>query len=193
MQITINTRWRTVDIVVASVLAVAFGVVFWAWGQLYNGPADAIALPARALLYGVWLLPAVIGPLVIRKPGAGLYVEFLAAVISALLGTSWGLSVLLYGALQGLAGEFAFAATGYRSWRLPVAMVSGALSGAAAALLDILLYYPTWSAGTKWTYAALVVVSSIVVAGVGGWALQRGLARTGVLNTFASGREQAAV
>ena len=25
-------RWRTVDIVVVALLAVAFGVVFWAWG-----------------------------------------------------------------------------------------------------------------------------------------------------------------
>ena len=31
---TRNATWRTVDIVVAAVIAVAFGVVFWAWNQL---------------------------------------------------------------------------------------------------------------------------------------------------------------
>ena len=26
-----NNRWRTIDIVIASIIAVAFGVIFWAW------------------------------------------------------------------------------------------------------------------------------------------------------------------
>ena len=37
-----NNRWRTIDIVIASIIAVAFGVIFWAWNLLWNGPADAI-------------------------------------------------------------------------------------------------------------------------------------------------------
>ena len=56
-----NNRWRTIDIVIASIIAVAFGVIFWAWGLLWNGPADAIPLPGRAVIYGVWLVPAVLG------------------------------------------------------------------------------------------------------------------------------------
>jgi energy-coupling factor transport system substrate-specific component len=186
-------RWRTVDIVVASVIAVAFGVVFWAWDHLYNGPANSIPLPGRALLYGVWLLPAVLGPLVIRKPGAGIFVEFLAALISALLGTPWGLSVILYGLFQGVGGELAFALTGYRVWRLPVALAGGVFAGFAAALLDLTLYYGDWSTASKWAYAGVLVLSSAVIAGAGGWTLQRALAQTGVLDRFASGRERAAV
>ncbi|MEP6639843.1 MAG: ECF transporter S component, partial [Chloroflexota bacterium] len=30
-----ETRWRTRDIVVAAVIGVAFGVVFWAWNLIY--------------------------------------------------------------------------------------------------------------------------------------------------------------
>jgi energy-coupling factor transport system permease protein len=188
-----RTSWRTVDVVVASVLAVAFGVVFWAWDALYNGPANAIPMPTRALLYGVWLLPAVLGPLVIRKPGAGIYVELVAALVSALLGTPWGLTVILYGVFQGVGGELAFALTGYRTWRLPVAVVGGGLAGAAAALLDLILYYGAFPVAEKWGYAGLLIVSAAVIAGFGGWALQQALARTGVLDRFASGRERVSV
>jgi energy-coupling factor transport system substrate-specific component len=188
-----TTRWRTVDIVVAAVIAVAFGVVFWAWDQLYQGPASAIPLPGRALFYGVWLLPAVLGPLVVRKPGAGIFVELVAALISALLGTPWGLSVILYGVFQGVGGELGFALTGYRSWRLPNAIAGGVLAGSAAALLDIQLYYGSWSAASKWSYAGVLILSSAIIAGVGGWALQRALAQTGVLDRFSSGRERAAI
>ena len=49
-----TNRWRTVDIVVASDRRLR---VIWAWGLLWNGPADAIPMPARAVLYGMWLCP----------------------------------------------------------------------------------------------------------------------------------------
>ncbi|GAA4462799.1 ECF transporter S component [Phytohabitans houttuyneae] len=188
-----NNRWRTVDVVVAAVLGVAFGVIFWAWGLLWDGPASAIPLPGRALIYGIWLVPAVLGPLVIRKPGAGIFTEFVAATVSTFFGSPWGLVTLLYGLFQGAAGEFAFAATGYRSWRLPTAIVGGALAGGAATLLDVINYYPDTSAAWKWAYAALLVLSSAIIAGVGGWLLTRALAQTGVLDRFPAGRERALV
>ena len=98
-----DTRWRTRDIVVAAVIGVAFGVVFWAWGLIYAAaePLFAFAPPLRDVMYGVWLIPAVLAPLVIRKPGAALFAEMVAAVVSALLGTVWSIDVLLSGFLQG--------------------------------------------------------------------------------------------
>src|SRR6476469_6915382 len=126
-----GTRWRTVDIVVTAVLGVAFGVVFWAWNLLWaaTGTAFSAFPPAQALLYGVWLMPAVLAPLVVRKPGAGLFAELIAAVVSALLGSAWGSIVLLYGLLQGAAGEAGYAAFRYRRFDWPAAMLSAALAG----------------------------------------------------------------
>ena len=189
-------RWRTVDIVVASVIAVAFGVIFWAWNLLWTGPA-ATAFgafkPATAVIYGVWLVPAVLGPLVIRRPGAGVFTELVASIVSTLLGSPWGLLTILYGLFQGLAGEFAFAATAYRSWRLPTAAVGGALAGGAAVLLDLVNFYADWSDGWKVAYTVILIASSTVIAGVGSWALARALAQTGVLDRFPSGRDRVPV
>src|SRR5688500_20385765 len=100
-------RWRTVDIIVTAVLGVAFGVVFWAWGLLWNATGAAFTAfpPAQAFMYGVWLLPAVVAPLIVRKAGAGLFAEFIAAVVSALLGSAWGAQVLVYGLVQGRHGD----------------------------------------------------------------------------------------
>ena len=188
-------RWRTVDIVVASAIAVAFGVVFWAWGNLWNAtqPAFAGFPPAQAFMYGVWLLPAVVGALLIRKPGAAVYTELVAAVVSALLGTAWGLSVIVYGLLEGAAAELVFAFLAYRSWRMATAIVAGAAAGAAAALLDIVFYYPKWSGTWQLGYGVLVTLSAAVIAGAGGYLLMKALARTGVLAPFPSGRDQAAI
>ena len=39
---TTDGRWRTIDIVVAAVIAVAFGVVFWFWGAYVWGWSAAV-------------------------------------------------------------------------------------------------------------------------------------------------------
>jgi energy-coupling factor transport system substrate-specific component len=122
-------RWRTVDILTCAVLAVAFGVVFWAWGFVWTGLEAALSFypPLKSVLNGVWLIPAVLAPLIVRRVGAGLFTEALAATVSALLGSFWGVAVIFQGLLQGLGGELAFASTRYRNSGTAVAMLSGAL------------------------------------------------------------------
>lgn len=186
----ISYRWRTVDILVASTIAVAFGVVFWAWNQLWQatGPVFVGFPPAQAFMYGVWLVPGILGALVIRKPGAAVYTELVAAIVSALLGSQWGLSVILYGLLEGAAPELVFAAGRYRRYGLPVSVLAGAAAGVAATVLDIIFFYPTWAVTWMAVYGALVTVSSLAVAGAGGWLLMRALARTGALTPFPSAK-----
>ena len=67
--------WRVVDIVVAALIAVAGGVIFWAWSQgaaAVSGPMNAVYPPLTGLIAGGWMIPAVLGMLIIRKPGAAL-------------------------------------------------------------------------------------------------------------------------
>jgi energy-coupling factor transport system substrate-specific component len=185
-----SRRWRTVDIVVTAVLGVAFGVVFWAWNLLWavTDPAFTAFPPGQAVMYGVWLIPAVLAPLVVRKAGAALFAELIAATVSALLGSAWGTLTIVYGLLQGLAGEAGFAAFGYRRFGWPQALLAGALTGGMAAVLDLVNYYPDWTGGWKTIYVLLVVASTTVIAGAGGKLLERSLAASGALSSFPAGR-----
>jgi energy-coupling factor transport system permease protein len=193
---TANERssWRTVDIVVAAVVAVAFGVVFAGWNALWvlAAPAFAWFPPAQALMYGLWLAPGVLGGLLIRKRGAAFFTELVAASVSALFPATAPAVIVLYGLLQALAAEAVFAAFRYRSWRLPTAMLAGGLAGVVPAVLDPIWWYAAWAPPWQVAYGLLVVVSSILLAGLGAFGLVRALARTGVLAPFASGREQSA-
>ena len=185
-------RWRTVDIVVTAVLGVAFGVVFWAWNLLWaaTGTAFTAFPPAQAVIYGVWLLPAVVAPLIIRKPGAAIFAETIAAIVSALLGAQWGAQVILYGLLEGLAGELGYAVFLYRRFGWLQALLSALFAGVMAGVLDLVYYYPTCSSGWKTTYVLIVAASTMVVAGIGAQLLARALARAGALNAFAAGRHR---
>src|SRR3954451_17829649 len=115
-----GVRWRTVDIVVTAVLGVAFGVVFWAWNLVFGvlaAPLDFFP-PLAAILNGVYLMPAVVAGLLVRKPGAAVFASTLAAAVSLLLGSPYGLIIVVYGLVQGIGGELGFllALSRYFGW-----------------------------------------------------------------------------
>jgi energy-coupling factor transport system substrate-specific component len=184
--------WRVVDIVVAAALAVAFGPVFLAWDLLYTGvgPAFAFFAPAQAILYGVWLLPGVLVGLIVRRPGAALLGNFVAAAVSVLLGSPYGLDAVVSGVVQGVGAEVGFAIGLYRFWNLPFAILSGFLAGVAAAAHDIPIYFANVGLPLQAGYAAFIALSGALLAGVGAWLLVRALAATGVLSAFGPGRGQ---
>jgi energy-coupling factor transport system permease protein len=183
-------RWRVVDAVVASVLGVVGGFFFWGVATVWEPLTRALALapPSVAALAGLWLVPGVLGALVIRRPGAALYTEVVASVLEALLGDQWGFSSVYYGIVQGLGAEFVLAVLLYRRFGPVPAMLSGAGAGVGVGLLDISIAYPDLPGGTRLGYLLLAVLSGAVIAGLGAWALTRALAATGALAPLASGR-----
>jgi energy-coupling factor transport system substrate-specific component len=179
-----STRWRTVDIVVVAAIAVAFGVVFWFW-DVYVWPwASFLSSPGEYAISGVWLLPAVVAPLVVRKPGAAIFAEMVAAIVSVLLGNQWGLDVLLSGFVQGAGAELLFAFVLYRNFSPLVAALAGAGAGVGEALHDLPVYYSSFDVPYQVGIVVLDVVSAAVIAGVGGWLLVRAIRRTGALQAF---------
>ena len=175
--------WRTRDVVVTAVLGVAFGVVFWAWGNLV-WPALGFLGPLQNLFYGPWLIPAVLAPLVIRRPGSGVFAEVVAASVSAILGSQWGVIVLLYGVVQGLAGELPFLATRYRAFGWPVVVAAGLLASAAAWIMDWAFYYSAVGLATQLLVGAVMAVSGVVIVAGGSLFLARALREAGVLEGF---------
>jgi energy-coupling factor transport system substrate-specific component len=192
---TRRSSWRVVDIVVAAVLGVAVGLVFWGWnavGGAWFSAADALTPGLGGVAVGIWLIGGVIGGLVIRKPGAALVVEVVAAIISTLIGNVWGVSTVLSGIVQGLGAELIFALFLYRRFTLPVAMLAGAGAGAAAWIFE--MFYgssPNFLKSFEFNaiYLGTLVVSGALLAGLVGWLLVRALASTGALSRFAAGRE----
>ncbi len=184
-----STRWRPVDVVVASVLGVAGGLLFILWNIAGEPLRAALAFypPLPALTFGLWLLPGVLVGLVVRRRGAALYGEVVAAVVSMLVGNAWGFLTLFSGLFQGLGAEAAFAAARYRRWSLPVVVASGALAGLAGGLYDTVQYNAALSTVHQVLYVVFMVCSGAVLAGGGSWLLTGALRRTGALAPLASG------
>ena len=187
--------WRVVDIVVASVIGVASGLVFVVWNIVSvpaTAPLAALLPGLQALGGGLWLFAGVLTGLVVRKPGAAAFGELLAAAVSALIGNQWGALTLLSGLTQGLGAEIVFAAFLYANFRMSGAILAGAGAGLAMAITDLTVWYPGSAVPFAVIYTVSGVIGGAVLAGLLSWLTARGLARAGVLSRFAIGRESAA-
>lgn len=177
-------EWNTRELVVAAVLAVAVGVVFWGWGLLWSSVFAVVPFPFSYALVGIWMVGGLLVPYVIRRPGAALLGELVAAFISMALGNQWGILTMASGLVQGVGAELVFA--GFRWKRFDGVALYGAaaLAGAFSILLDTFVYsyYSTYTWGDIGLAAVLVVISSVVLGGVLSRLLGDALARTGVLS-----------
>ncbi len=192
---TKQSGWRVVDLVTAAVLGVATGIIFIIWNQigyLAFTSLDVFTAGLGGLVNGIWYLGGPLGGLIIRKPGAALFVEVVAATVSMALGSQWAIETLFSGIAQGLGAELIFALFLYRRFGAGVAALSGLGAATGAMILELFvgstpnIAYAPIRLFTYWTTSSL---SGIVLAGLLAWVLTRALAQTGVLDRFASGRE----
>ena len=187
-----QARWTTREIVVGAVLGVAVGVIFWAWGLLWSTAFQAVPFPASYLLVGLWMMGGLLVPYVVRRPGAALLGELVAAFVSMLLGNQWGLATMLSGLVQGVGAELVFGAFRWRRYSLPVMLGAGALAGMLSILFDS-FFYGYWQAYTGNTIlvgVALVAVSGALLGGLASKLLGDALARTGVLAGLGISRDR---
>ena len=186
-----SLAWRTVDLVTTAVVAVALGVAFWGYDTFIWPAVTAVTAaypPIGELQLGVWILPAVVGILLVRKPGAAIYAELIAANVELILGNTWGPTVLISALCQAIGVELVFLLLRYKKFGPVAAAAGGALSAVVEVIYEFYSYVPDYSVANKVVYLIAGVVSGALISGVGGWALLKALAKTGVLSAFAVGR-----
>lgn len=188
-----QSAWRLIDLVTLAILAAAFGVAFWGFDVFVYPLTSTIGNiypPLSELQLGVWMIPAVFGMLLVRKPGAALYAELIAATLETVLGGNpWSWTNLLSGFCQAAGVEIVFLAVAYRTFNVALAALGAALSAVFEVIYEYFAWVPEYSLEQKVVYLICGVVSAALIAGVGSWYLVRALAATGALNAFAAGRE----
>jgi energy-coupling factor transport system substrate-specific component len=192
--------WTTWESVLAAVLAGVVGVLFWVWGltvwKLLDVVKSAIpgyGRPIRDLFYGFWFLAAILVPYIVRRPGAAVAAEVVAAIISALLGAEWGLTVLISGIAQGGLAEVVFALRGYRHYDLATLIVASMAAGLGSWAVDYAFWYSTLQLHILLLMLVARFISAAVLSGLLARAVGDALAATGVLDNTALGRERALV
>jgi energy-coupling factor transport system substrate-specific component len=185
-------KWTTLDIVMVAVVGVVFAVLYWAYNQLFAFLFPFIsASPVTIQAFvGFWFIAGTVAACIIQKPGAAFLGELIAAIISMLLGSIWGVWILVSGLVQGAATEAVFA--GFRWKKFNYFTVS--LAGIVTALVSF--FFPESVTEGYLQYRVLIIIAMLIVrlisggllGGAAGKALTDAVARTGILRNFSIGK-----
>ena len=175
--------WTQREILIVAVLGAVFAVLYLGWVQVWLIAQAFLGPVTMDVVMGFWFIVSIIAAAIIRKPGAALFSEMLAAGIQILLGSPAGLILLLTGFVQGAGAEAVFAATRWKRYTLPVLIAAGV--GAA-----VFSFIYTW---IRFNYGALApgllvlmftlrCLSGALLAGILGHLIVEALYKTGVLS-----------
>lgn len=182
--------WRFKEVVVMAALAVVFAVVYLAFlplGSLLVGFFGPIGYD---LIFGIWFIVSIIAAYIIRKPGAAFLSETIAAMVEVLIGNAVGPMLIVSGMVQGIGAEAAFAATGWKKYSVWVLMAAGMGSAVTSFIYGYFMSgFAALSTGYVTAMFVTRLISGAVIAGLLGKLLSDELAKTGVLSSFALGKE----
>ncbi|MFC7783890.1 MULTISPECIES: ECF transporter S component [unclassified Rossellomorea] len=174
------SKLKLTDILVTVVISIGFGIIYKLWGPVYN-LLKPFGLHADQLIYGMWFMAATVAFLIIRKPGVALLAEIAASSGEFLMGSEWGLEVLLFGLIQGLFAELIFLITRYKRYDVIIICAAAVGSAIGSILMD---YFKGYMGDlVLWNLSLFIgarLIGSIVIAGIGAFYLVKALEKTGV-------------
>ncbi|WP_262177144.1 ECF transporter S component [Saccharococcus sp. Marseille-Q5394] len=177
--------WKLKEVVLMSLFSVVFGIVYLLFLHVGNIWAGFIGPIAYEWIFGIWFIVSIICMYIIRKPGAAVISETIAAAIEVLLGNAVGPRLILAGIIQGLGAEAAFAATRYRRFDIWVLMLAGVGASVFSFIYGYFLGgFTVFSTGYVLLMLGIRIASGAVIAGIGGKAVVDGLLATGSLRGY---------
>ena len=178
--------WKLKEVVLMSLFSVVFGIVYLLFLHVGNIWAGFIGPIAYEWIFGIWFIVSIICMYIIRKPGAAVISETIAAAIEVLLGNAVGPRLILAGVVQGLGAEAAFAATRYKRFDIWVLMLAGVGASVFSFAYGYFLGgFTVFSTGYVLLMLGIRIVSGALLAGVGGKVVVDGLLATGSLRGYA--------
>lgn len=186
-------RWRVADIALASALAAVFGVIYWGFTMLFFSQISPILrsiVPGFAsILHGVWYMSGPLALILIRKPGAAIYVNVIGTMFENILGQQYSsFIVLISAALQAIFSEIPFLLTKYRKYNITLSISSGVLTSIEYGIYLIFVFYQGRGSNYYTVHMICEIISGFVIAGVLPWVLYLAIRKTGALDNFASSR-----
>lgn len=177
----------TKEIVIVAMIGAVIGVIYTLLDFAYMPLSALLGTVFMEVTFGVYLLSAALPMYIVRKPGAAIFGGLVTAGVNLLLGSPYGLQLVLAGVLQAVGMEVAYALIDNYQASLRCMIVGAVL--AAILILCRDMYF--W--GTPVSYGSAVAIGVVIVrilsATVIGILLVKvitaALLKTGVLKGFA--------
>ena len=178
-------KFSTKEVVIVAMVAAVIGVIFTLLDYAYMPMSAVLGTVFMEITFGVYMLSAALPMYLVRKPGFAIFGALVTAGVNLLLGSPYGLQLVLAGVLEGLGVEIAYAIGKYSGDMKT--MVIGEILGAVFVFCRDTFFWGTpWSYGTGIAAGVVIVrlLSSVVIGIVLVKVITAALVKTGVLKGF---------
>lgn len=180
---TKSNAWSLREILIVAVLGAVFAILYLGWVQVWLIAQAVFGAVTMDVVMGFWFVVSIVAAAIIRKPGAALVSEMLAAAVEVMMGSPAGLMLIVSGFCQGIGAEAVFAATRWRNYSLPILLLAGAGSAVTSFIYTwFLMDYAALAPGLLVVMFVLRCLSGALLGGYLGHWIVEALYRTGVLS-----------
>ena len=101
-------KFTTKEVVVVAMVAAVIGVIYTLLDWAYMPLSAVLGTVFMELTFGIYMLSAMMPMYLVRKPGFAIFGALVTAGVNLLLGSPYGLQLVLAGFLEGLAVEIGY-------------------------------------------------------------------------------------
>jgi len=181
-----NSKLTVKEIVIIAVTAAVIGVIYTLLDYAYMPLSAVLGQVFMEITFGVYLLSAALPMYMLRKPGAAVFGALVTAGVNLLLGSPYGIQLVLAGLLQAAGVEIGYrAGEKYKGSMLNILL--GAVLGALLVFGRDCVFFGTLSLGTPVWLGILIVrlLSAVIIGTILVKYITAALVKAGVLKGFA--------
>ena len=186
-----DNNWKLKDILMIAVTGVLFGVIFL--GATYSGGFLSGLLTPLGMaqlgyepFYGIYFMAGAFGGYVLRRPGAAVISEMLAAIIECLLGNYFGPIIILSGFVQGIGIEIVLALFRYKRYDLGTIMLASVCCSVITMGYNLVISgYSAIAPSVLLIMLVVRIISALLITACFTKYLADSLAKAGVLRGYA--------
>lgn len=101
-------KFTVKEVVVVAMIAAVIGVIYTLLDYAYMPMSAVLGTAFMEITFGVYMLSSALPMYIVRKPGFGIFGGLVTAGVNLLLGSPYGLQLVLAGFLQAVGVELAY-------------------------------------------------------------------------------------
>lgn len=182
-----ENKFKTKEVVIVAMIAAVIGVVFTLLDYAYMPLSAVLGTVFMEITFCVYMLSAALPMYIVRKPGFAIFGALVTAGVNLLLGSPYGLQLILAGFLEALGVEIGYAILGKYEGNMKNLIAGQALGALFVFGRDMYFWGAPLSYGFPVAAGVIIVrfLSSIVLGIVLVKVITAALVKTGVLKGFA--------
>lgn len=185
-----NQKLNLKEIVVLAMLSVIMGIVSMGLDTLY-APLNAIMGSfGGETLNGFYLISALLSMYIIRKPGAGLVGSLFTGVVNLLMGSPYGINIIVAATLQGVGVEIIAYLWKYKNFNVLMMTIASMLAILLVTIRDYFVFGFAAYGNLIPIMLIIRLISAAVLGGLLSMVIGNAIVKTGALNGFRIGESR---